>query len=45
MPARPSGRGANEGEREGRSDLDRRAKIRSVRLRFKPPDLGRTPEI
>jgi hypothetical protein len=44
-PAGPSGRGTGEGEREGRSDLDRRVGIRSVQLRFKPPDLGRTPEI
>jgi hypothetical protein len=39
------GRGTGEGEREGRSDLDQRAGIRSVRLKSKPPDLGRTPEI
>jgi hypothetical protein len=44
-PAGPSGRGAGVGEREERSDLDRRAEIRSVLLKSKPPDLGCTPEI
>jgi hypothetical protein len=32
-------------EREGRSDLDQRAGIRSARVESKLPDLGRTPEI
>jgi hypothetical protein len=32
-----------EAEREGRSDLDRRAGIRSARVKSKPPDLGGCP--
>jgi hypothetical protein len=33
------------GEREGRSDPDRRARIRSTWVKSKPFDLGRTTEI
>jgi hypothetical protein len=33
------------GKREGRSDHDRRARIRSTRVKTKPSDLGRTTEI
>jgi hypothetical protein len=33
------------GKREGRSDPDRRARIRSTRVKTKPFDLGRTTEI
>jgi hypothetical protein len=33
------------GEREGRSDPDRRARIRSTRVKSKPFDLGWTTEI
>jgi hypothetical protein len=45
QPGSAAGARVRGGEREGRSDLDRRAGIRSVQLRFKSPDLGRTPEI
>jgi hypothetical protein len=44
-PAEPRGRGTGEGERGDRSDLDRRAKIRSALIKPKPSDLGRTSEI
>jgi hypothetical protein len=33
------------GEGGERSDLDRRAEIRSALIKSKPQDLGRTPEI
>jgi hypothetical protein len=33
------------GERGGRSDPDRRARIRSTRVESKPSDLGQTAEI
>jgi hypothetical protein len=38
-------RGAGEGERGERSDLDQRVAIRSALMEPKPPNLGRTPEI
>jgi hypothetical protein len=34
-----------EEERGGRSDLDRRARIRSTRVESEPSDLGQTVEI
>jgi hypothetical protein len=43
--AGPSDRGVGEGESEERSDLDRRAEIRSALINSKAPDLRRTPEI
>jgi hypothetical protein len=42
---RSCGRARGEGKKEGRSDLDRRAGIRSARVKFEPFDLGRTPEM
>jgi hypothetical protein len=33
------------GKREGQSDPDRRARIRSTRVKSKPSNLGRTVEI
>jgi hypothetical protein len=41
-------RGKDPGEGEERErwlDPDRRTRIRSARVKSKPPDLGRTPEI
>jgi hypothetical protein len=43
--AGPSGRGAGGGESEERSDLDRRAEIRSARIKSKSHDLERMSEI
>jgi hypothetical protein len=44
-PGRADQPGPAAGEREERPNIDRRAGIRSVQLKSKPPDLGRTPEI
>jgi hypothetical protein len=41
----PKAETQGRGKREGRSDLDRRATIRSARVKSKPSDLGRTTEI